>query len=219
MIETNAFTTSFKWRKLPRTIQLQVRLFEHGLASSSGIPWHTVSIAFVVSGVHKLAFLHPDQLQQFLASIFTILRRDGFVDAFRMHPFDLFASGGRRGIFWRVSYVDFVQETSSFVRDLIVLVKSFWCCGLFGWSFVLFVLTTKCLQNRFYRCGKILNVVASITTFRSILAFITRILHSSRCSSRVSHSSRCSGYFFSLFQLFSLSKIPLEGVETCHALN
>ena len=120
---------------LQRTAEKQARLFECCLASPSCIPLppslppfpslpilppppHTQSRSnFPVSGVH------PNQFQQFLACIFSLLHRDNFVGTFRKYPCNLFTSGRQHEIFWQISSIYIVPESSSICKGLVVLKK------------------------------------------------------------------------------------------------
>ena len=108
-----------------------------------------------MSKIHRLVCVHPDQLQQLLACIFTLLHRDNFVDAFRMYPFNLFTCGGQHEIIWQISSVDIIPESSFSFQDSMILEWDFWCwaCSPFNsiQLVILFELFTMCLQNRCYQ--------------------------------------------------------------------
>ena len=85
MIETSTFTAS------------SGGIAENNREASEGslnlaLPHHPVFSGtqsrsnFLVSGDHRLVFVHPDQVQQFLVCISTLLHWDNFVDTFRMYP-------------------------------------------------------------------------------------------------------------------------------------
>ena len=74
MCSADVVLSQIQWftcvRPTNRHTEKQVKLFEFGLASSSSSLGHKVLIEFsFLSCFHRLPFVHPDQIQQFLVSI------------------------------------------------------------------------------------------------------------------------------------------------------
>ena len=112
-------------------------------ASRGGIAENNWEAGLLVSGIHKLVCVHQVQTQQLLACIVTLLHLDDFVDTFRKYHCSLFTSGSHHEIFWQVSSIDIIPESSHW---------EFWNCIQ---RIVLFELLTKSLQNRRSECGKV----------------------------------------------------------------
>ena len=127
-----------------------------------------------LSGVHRLVCVHPDQIQEFLACIFTLLHWENFVDNFRMYPCTLFTCGRQHEIFWQLSSTDIVKESSSIFQDSTILNKDFWnwACNLLSCIhlIILFELLTKSIQNRCTHLGGyVFNNVICTSRFIQLL--------------------------------------------------
>ena len=158
MIETNVFTDSSGGiaennREASKALWILPCFFVlYSLA-------HSIDRIFLWVGFTDLSVFTPYQLQRLLACFFAILHRNNFGDAFRMYTFNLFSSGGQHKIFWQISHVDIIPDSSSSFQDLIILRRDFWCwaCNIFTCIQLvsLFELFTKCLQNRRNQFGRI----------------------------------------------------------------
>ena len=136
-----------------------------------------------MSGIHRL--VHPDQLQQFLSCVFTFLHWDNCVDTSRMYPCNLLTYGNQREIFWEISSMDIIPESSSSSQDMIILKRVFWCwaCNLFNCIqlVTLFELFTKCLQNRCHQFWRVraqqrgLHLKIPAISLRNVLRMLFKV--------------------------------------------
>ena len=144
-----------------RTTEKRTMLIESYLASSSCIHLHTISIEFSCASTQIRSnvffyfisiYINIVEFQRFHACVLALSHWNNFKNTIRMYPtITLFTSRSQHKIFWQVSSVDIIPESSSSFEDLIILERDvwYWACN-FSDSMqliILFELFTKCLQN------------------------------------------------------------------------
>ena len=126
-----------------------------------------------MSGVHSLVCVHPDQLQQLLACIFT-----SCIGTISWTPSESTHSiSSRLEVRSSGRYPPLTSSPPS-SQKLVILNKDFWCwaCNLFNCTqrVILFELLTKCLQHRCYQFWRVR--VQQRSLHLGIHQFISQIL-------------------------------------------
>ena len=134
-------------------------LFESCLDSSLCIPWLRVSIEASCERGPQICLCPPRSGLTASCLHQHTLASEQLRTHLRNAPIILFVSFGQHKIFWPISTVDIIQESSSSFRELFILKRDFryWVCDLLNCihQIIFFELFTKCLQNRCYKLRRV----------------------------------------------------------------